>query len=260
MFLPKSIRSMVGGRFSVAEGIGMSGASVYYLDDLVLKIENADRESENNLTMLRWLRGKVPVPDVLAEETVDGARYLLMSRLPGKMACDGAYLAQPEKVVKLLAEGLQMLWSVDPEGCPCDQTLSRKLENARYQVENGLVDMDNVDPETFGEDGFASPAALLRWLEEHRPAEEPVLSHGDYCLPNVFFGDGQVSGFLDLGRSGIADRWLDIAICWRSLRDNFNGAHGHTDPDFDPDSLFRELGIQPDWEKIRYYLLVDELF
>ena len=153
-----------------------------------------------------------------------------------------------------------MLWSVDPEGCPCDQTLSRKLENARYQVENGLVDMDNVDPETFGEDGFASPAALLRWLEEHRPAEEPVLSHGDYCLPNVFFGDGQVSGFLDLGRSGIADRWLDIAICWRSLRDNFNGAHGHTDPDFDPDSLFRELGIQPDWEKIRYYLLVDELF
>lgn len=260
MFLPESIRAAVGDRILVSEGIGMSGASVYYLDDLVLKIEKADRESENNLAMLRWLRGKVPVPEVVAEETVDDTRYLLMSRLEGKMACDASYLHHPRTLVKLLAEGLSMLWSVDDEDCPCDQTLEKKLENARYQVDNGLVDLENVEPETFGEGGFASPAHLLRWLEENRPEEEPVLCHGDYCLPNVFLRDGQVSGFLDLGRCGLADKWLDIAILWRSLRDNFNGTHGYTDPDFDPDCLFAELGVQPDWERIRYYLLVDELF
>jgi len=260
MFLPESIRAAVGDRILVSEGIGMSGASVYYLDELVLKIEKADRESENNLAMLRWLRGKVPVPEVVAEETVGDMRYLLMSRLPGKMACDASFLNRPVETVKRLAEGLRLLWSIDPKDCPCDQTLEKKLENARYQVDNGLVDLENVEPETFGEGGFASPAHLLRWLEENRPDEEPVLSHGDYCLPNVFLGDGQVSGFLDLGRSGLADKWLDIAICWRSLRDNFNGSYGYSDPGFDPDCLFTELGIQPDWEKIRYYLLVDELF
>ena len=162
--------------------------------------------------------------------------------------------------MKQLADGLRMLWSVDTKGCPCDQILDQKLKNARFQMENGFVDMENMEPETFGEGGFSSPAHLLRWLEENRPEEEPVLSHGDYCLPNVFLRDGQVSGFLDLGRSGLADKWLDIAILWRSLRDNFNGTHGYTDTDFDPDCLFFELGIQPDWEKIRYYLLVDELF
>lgn len=27
-----------------------------------------------------------------------------------------------------------------------------------------------------------------------------------------------------------------------------------------PDRLFEELGMAPDWEKIRYYILLDELF
>lgn len=260
MFLPDSIRVIAGDLLPEAEGIGMSGASVYYLGDLVLKIEDDNRESRNNLAMLRWLDGKVPVPKVLAEETVDGVRYLLMSRLTGKMACDASFLNQPEMLVKLLADGLRMLWSVDAQNCPCDQRMDRKLENARYIVENGLVDMENVDPETFGVNGFASPADLLRWLEENRPEEQPVLSHGDCCLPNVFCEDGQVSGFLDLGRCGLADRWVDIAILWRSLRDNFNGTHGYRDPSFEPDCLFRELGIEPDWERIRYFLLMDELF
>lgn len=260
MDLPESIRSLVGDRIPEPEGIGMSGADVYYLGDLVLKIEDQNRESDNNLAMLRWLDGKVPVPKVLAEETVTGKRYLIMSRLSGCMACDESLFAQSEELVKLLANGLRMLWSVNAKDCPCDQTLDNKLENARYLVENGLVDMENVDPDTFGEHGFDSPAHLLRWLEGHRPEESPVLSHGDYCLPNVFLEDGQISGFLDLGRCGLADKWLDIALLWRSLRDNFNGTHGYEDPDFDPDCLFRELGIEPDWEKIRYYLLVDELF
>lgn len=260
MFLPESIRARWKDRPMIREGIGMSGAKVYCCDDMVLKIEPRDPESDNNLSMLRWLDGKVNAPKVLAEEVVEDKRYLLMTRLPGKMACSVEYLADPEKLVKLLAEGLRQLWTVDISDCPCDQSLDAKLKNARRQVELGLYDLSNVDPETFGEKGFSSPAALLRWLEENRPAEDLVLSHGDYCLPNVFLKDGHISGFLDLGRSGVADRYQDIALCWRSLRDNLNGSYGYTAQDFDPDSLFTELGIEPDWEKIRYYLLMDELF
>lgn len=260
MFLPESIRGFLKDRTLTREGIGMSGAEVFCCAGMVLKIEPRDPESDNNLAMLRWLEGKVNAPKVVAQEIVGETRYLLMTRLPGKMACSEEFLSQPETMVKLLAEGLRQLWAVDISDCPCDQSLDAKLKNARRQVELGLYDLSNVDPETFGEKGFRSPAELLRWLEENRPEEDAVLSHGDYCLPNVFFEGGSVSGFLDLGRCGVSDRYQDIALCWRSLRDNLNGSYGFSAPDFDPDSLFSELGIDPDWEKIRYYLLMDELF
>ena len=132
---------------------------------------------------------------------------------------------------------------------------------ARYNVEHDLVNMDNVEPDTFGENGFQSPAHLLDWLEHNKPEEDIVLSHGDYCLPNIFIKDGKISGFLDLGKTGCADRYQDIALCYRSLKHNYEGKYGdRTYERFDPDSLFDQLGIAPNWDKIRYYTLLDELF
>lgn len=122
--------------------------------------------------------------------------------------------------------------------------------------------MDNVEPDTFGENGFRSPAALLQWLHENQPQEELVLSHGDYCLPNVFGAGDALTGYIDLGRTGIADKWCDIALCCRSLSHNYNGSyHGRQAYEgIDDLLLFRELDLEPDWEKIRYYILLDELF
>jgi len=46
-----------------------------------------------------------------------------------------------------------------------------------------------------------------------------------------------------------------------SLSDNFSGKyHGKAYQIFDEMSLFKELGIEPDWEKLRHYILLDELF
>lgn len=142
-----------------------------------------------------------------------------------------------------------------------DWSLKNKLAEARYNVENRLVDMDNVEPNTFGECGFHNPEALLQWLYENQPEEELVLSHGDYCLPNVFFQNNEVSGYIDFGKTGIADKWCDIALCYRSLSHNYSGRyHGQAYSGFDDLLLFKELGIDPNWEKVRYYILLDELF
>ena len=84
-----------------------------------------------------------------------------------------------------------------------------------------------------------------------------MLSHGDFCLPNVFVESQQLSGLIDLGRTGVADRWQDIALCWRSLKHNYSGK---VYENFDPDCLFDALGIVPDREKLNYYILLDELF
>ena len=65
--------------------------------------------------------------------------------------------------------------------------------------------------------------------------------------------DGKVSGLIDLGRSGRADKWDDIEFCVRSIREDI-GEEQYVELFFDL------LGIKPDWEKIKYYILLDELF
>lgn len=118
-----------------------------------------------------------------------------------------------------------------------------------------------TEQDTFGPDGFRDPKELLDWLFRNRPEEEAVLSHGDYCLPNVFGKGNRLTGYLDLGRAGIADKWCDIALCYRSLSQNYSGRfHGKAYSGYDDLLLFKEIGIAPDWKKIRYYILLDELF
>lgn len=261
LYFPEDIKRLLEGKAFTTDEIGMSGNQVLIFEDMVLKIESNLEEVEGQVRMMQWLQGKIPVPQVLAYETAEGTAYLLMEKMQGKMSCDSAYLENPKVLLEALAEGLKMLWKVDITECPGRWDLDKMLAEARVRVEKGMVDVDDAEPSTFGEYGFTSPEHLLQWLEENRPIEEFVLSHGDYCLPNIFLEDGQIKGFIDLGRTGIADKWCDIALCYRSLKHNFNGTYGgKIYPDFKPDMLFEALGMEPDWEKLRFYTLLDELF
>lgn len=70
---------------------------------------------------------------------------------------------------------------------------------------------------------FSSPENLLLYLENNIPqTEELAFTHGDFCLPNIFAVQGKATGFIDVGRAGVADIWQDIAPCIRSLWHNFN--------------------------------------
>ena len=260
MILPGCIQALVSGRPYASDQIGLSGSEIRLYDDMVLKIGPRRRDTANSIRMLRWLTGKLPVPEVLACEEDDERQYLLMGRIRGKMACDSFYLSRPGLLIPLLAEGLRMFWSVDITDCPVTRSLDDELAEARSRVERGLVDVSRAEPGTFGPEGFADPAALLEWLETHRPPADPVLSHGDFCLPNVYLKGERVSGFIDLGDAGVADRWRDISLCYRSLKHNCDGRYGTCYPDVRPEQLFDALGIEPDREKLRYYILLDELF
>lgn len=259
--MPDSIKNKLEKLTYEIDSVGMSGSGILLFDDKVLKVQEVSEEATNEVQAMKWLSGRLSVPKVIAHEYRDGKSYLLMTRVSGRMACDECYMRNPEKLTELLAQALQELWRVDVSICPLDWRLDRKLEAARFYVDNNLVDTDNVEPETFGPDGFKDPGDLLQWLIEHRPAEELVLSHGDFCLPNIFIEDDGKIDFIDLGRTGTADKWQDIALCYRSLKHNFEGKYGGKEyPDFDPKMLFEKLGLEPDWEKIRYYILLDELF
>lgn len=260
MKLPEAIQKGLEDRAFQTDKLGMSGAAVRLYPHQVLKIQPITEETENEAKILRYLAGKVPVPQVLAYAVEGETSYLLMERCPGTPACDGSYLSDPALLCRLLANSLKALWAVDIRDCPADWRLDRKLAAAEYNVTHGLVDVDNVEPETFGPNGFRDPEHLLEWLKTHRPAEEPMLSHGDFCLPNLFGEGDRPAGFIDLGRAGVADKWCDIALCCRELRHDFMESYGGKSfPDYE-NLLFRELGIPPDREKIRYYILLDELF
>lgn len=261
MQLPSKIIKWIKNKTFTVDDIGMSGNLVLIFDDMVLKVEEKTASIEKQVQMMQWLKGKLPVPELIAYEEEDGKSYLLMSRIGGVMSCDTYYLEHPKELLEMLASGLKMLWEVDVRDCPCTRDLDAILKEARIRVENNLVDTEDAEPTTFGEGSFNNPNHLLEWLENHRPSFEPVLSHGDYCLPNIFLENGQIKGFIDLGKTGVSDKWNDIALCYRSLMHNFDGTYGgKVYENFSPDLLFEKLGIEPDWEKIKWYLLLDELF
>ena len=261
IYLPEKIKKMTSGKDYVANEVGMSKAKVMVFDDCVLKIAPFQRQNEESVEVMRWLDGKLPVPKVLCFEADSEYQYLLMSKVTGKMSCDAYYMQRPEELIDGLAQAFRMLWSIDISDCPRERNLDVELAEARRRVENNLIDMDDVEPLTYGEGGFKDPEDLLCWLETNKPDYEPVLSHGDFCLPNIFLDNGKVSGFIDLGDTGIGDKWRDIALCYRSLRWNSEGAYGgKVYPDVRSQKLFDAIGIEPNMEKIRYYILLDELY
>ncbi|MFP4078944.1 MAG: APH(3') family aminoglycoside O-phosphotransferase [Candidatus Izemoplasmataceae bacterium] len=259
--LPATIRQLIGEEAYEVDEVGMSDSTIMMFRDKVLKIQPDGEEARHEHEVMRWLKGKLPVPRVLGFERDNKEAYLLMTRLTGKMACTDTTMNDPEQLTGILAKGLRKLWNVDIGPCPYLYNLDERLHRAKKRVAQGLVAMDDAEPDTYGENGFKDPKHLLKWLIRNKPNEELAFSHGDFCLPNILIAHGEVSGYLDMGRAGIADKWFDIALCYRSLLHNYGGKYtGREYQGFNPERLFEKLNMEPDWEKIRYYTLLDELF
>src|SRR5690348_5888963 len=58
---------------------------------------------------LEWLHGKLPVPAVEDFAVAGEQTFLLLSEVPGTMACDAAFLGGLPALVRLLADGLRQL-------------------------------------------------------------------------------------------------------------------------------------------------------
>ncbi len=254
MYIPKKIMNIVQGEKPQKDQMGMSGSHVYLFSNWVLKIhETQERVLKKEYEVLRWLKGKLPVPNVLAYIEHKTYSYLLMTKLLGVMTCDPSVLEKPYEMIKHLAKGLKMLWNVDTKDCPFQNGLLEKLKTARRNIDIDDVDVTQAEENTYGEKGFKDPEELYQWLVKNQPPEELVFTHGDYCLPNVFVDENDITGFIDFDRTGIACRWADMSLVVRSIYHNF----GHHEAYID--ALFHELDIKPDWDKIRYYILLDEL-
>ena len=257
--VPDALRPLTHGATWETVSIGASGASVYRLrrpgePTRYLKVAPPplDAEARDEAARLRWLRGRLPVPGVLAAHSDERATWLLLSETLGVMSCEQRFADDVPTVARRLARGLRLIHALDITTCSFDRRLDQTLALARERVAAGLVDEENFDEERQG----MRAEDLLAELEKTRPStEDLVFTHGDYCLPNVFLDPEtmRLTGFVDWGRAGVADRYLDLALAERSLRYNFG-------PGWEP-YLFEEYGLEPvDEKKLAYYRLLDEMF
>lgn len=256
---PRKLANLINGYAIEPVTVGESGVGVYVLraeakSPFYLKIAPPDPELSfgPEVERLRWLKGRLPVPEVIFYRQDEAGEYLLLTEIAGKMACDPAFEHEPLRLVQALAAGLKMLHSLDIKDCPFDARLDLQIKAARRRTQVGLVDENDFDEIRLGR----SAAELFHELLKRRPAtEDLVFTHGDYCLPNVILDPTSfgISGFVDLGRCGVADRYQDLALAARSLVYNW-------DEKLVP-ALFEEYGLKEvEWDKVKFYQLLDEFF
>ena len=251
--IPSKIKEFINNADLKEISIGCSDSQVirinkekeiYYLK--IMK-QNMLLKEYNSLT---WLQKKLPVPEVILFIQEDENDYLITREISGKMLCDDYYIENPDKALSVLKQAFSSLYLVDIKDCPFNVANDYKLSLVRKNVENGLVQDSSLKNETL--EKFGSVKNLLKYLEDNRFDEELVFSHGDTSLPNIFANDKEISGFIDVGECGIADKWFDLAICEKSILRNYG-------PEY-VKKFYEVLKIKRDENKINYYLLMMELY
>jgi len=196
-----------------------------------------------------WAAPYLPVPAVVALEQLGTTTILLTEALPGRDATDPVWRDDLPALVGALGRGLRDFHeAVGEEWCPFRFDLERALDHVRRRVA-----IDDIDPAGFHEQhAHLVPATALAELEATAPAaEDLVVCHGDYCPPNMLLQAGRVTGYVDLGELGAADRWWDVAVGAWSVGWNFGD---HLEPLF-----YESYGITPDPARIRFYRLLYDL-
>lgn len=137
--IPAAIQALLPQHPGEENRIGLSGAQVVMYEDCVLKVQPDTGNAANEGIMLRFLKGRLPVPEVLAEAVQGGMRYLLMTRLRGRMLCDETFLDNQPLLARRMAEAAEMLWRVDIAGCPCSCALDDVLRKAEVDIAAGAL-------------------------------------------------------------------------------------------------------------------------
>ncbi|MEQ4721281.1 aminoglycoside 3'-phosphotransferase [Nonomuraea sp. B19D2] len=243
MQLPDQLRWLIeqdaswSGDHEGASGTALrvtSGAKVFY-------VKHGPLARAEHLR-LRWLHGRVPVPEVLAFE--DPVLVLADVGAPTLEA------AAPADIGAILGRTLRMLHELPIAECPFDGRLPTVIERAGANVRDGLVDPDDFDADHLG----LTPEEIHGRLLAMRPrAEDLVVAHGDYTPSNVLLPASGEPVVIDVPGLGVADRYRDLAIAHRDLTEDHGPAAW--------EEFLSAYGLvdHVEEERLYYYRLLDEL-
>ncbi|GAA1697101.1 APH(3'') family aminoglycoside O-phosphotransferase [Kribbella yunnanensis] len=236
-----------------AVDIGESDTSVYRRGDAFAKCcgPAGVPELEAERDRIAWLASSgMPGATVVDWQVSDDGACLVTSAVPGIPGIDlpsWAWLGAMETLGRTLRE----LHSL-PD-CPFERPLASVIASAEDVVRRGAVNPDFLTDEW----RLVTPESLLEQVVAERPYVESVtelaVCHGDPCLPNVFFDPLtlRVTGFIDVGRLGVADRYSDLALTTIQLYDEWS---------VDPGPFLTAYGVtEPDRRRLEFFRLLDPL-
>ncbi|WP_373486546.1 APH(3') family aminoglycoside O-phosphotransferase [Blastomonas sp.] len=250
---------LIGSWIATPSLVGESGCKVLRLDDhegqTVAYLKHGkgvlSDAVADEMTRLRWLHSRLPVPEIIRFIATQDECWLMTKALSGESA--RALLDKRrddrELVIDALADFLRVVHALPVVECPFDTRLERRLIEGRARIDAGLVneaDFDQEQQEWSAEDVWEA-------IQAHLPLKpDLVVTHGDFSLDNVLFEGGRISGCIDVGGAGLADRYHDLAICWSDLAEY--GVHAQ-------ERLLKRYGVgEGDRRKLQTYQLLNELF
>lgn len=214
---------------------------VGHLDDVPSLFDERDR--------LVWAGPRLPVPEVLDCGRIGDVTYLVTLGLPGVDAAKPGPKTRPAKTARALGEGLRRLHETPAHDCPFQVSIDRLAAVALENLRAGRLGLPR-DPANHR--ARLSRQVAERILADPPSSDEAVLCHGDYCAPNALLQGAEVTGFVDLGLLGVADRWRDIAVGSWSAAWNFG--------DKCEAAFLDGYGIEPDPARLRFFRVVFDLY
>ncbi|MEV0574128.1 APH(3'') family aminoglycoside O-phosphotransferase [Streptomyces sp. NPDC050392] len=209
---------------------------------------------------IAWLSGQgVPGPRALDWRSGADGACLVTSAVPG-VSADQVPAGDLRAAWARIADAVRRLHATPASACPFHRGLDAMVAEAE-----DVVARDAVNPGFLPADQQGTPAAeLLDRLtsqvarRREQEAADTVVCHGDLCLPNIVL-DPQtldVTGFIDLGRLGLADRYADLALLLANARETWPDEEQARAADT---ALAESYGITLDDDRLRFYLHLDPL-
>jgi streptomycin 3"-kinase len=233
--------------------VGESDTAVYRRGGVFAKCCGVSvvAELRDERDRVEWLAGTgLPGASVVDwTESGDGACLVTTTvpGVPGDSLPSSDYLHAAEGLGRVLRD----LHSLTD--CPFERPLASVVALAEDVVRRGAVNPAFLTDEW----RLLQPAELLARVVAESPyvesVLEPVVCHGDACLPNVFFDLStlEVTGLIDVGRLGVADRYADLALTVIQLHDVWSA---------DPEPFFAAYGLEkPDPRRLEFFRLLDPL-
>ncbi|MGC0365317.1 kanamycin kinase [Rhodococcus sp. 27YEA15] len=201
--LPDVVVELAGGEAIEPVWINGEGGITYRLGSgRYLKWHRGPAEVTLELEAhkIMWASSYLSVPAVLEVGHSGEESWLVTRAIVGDSAVSQRWLADPATAVRAVGRGLRDVHeSVPVEECPWRWDPATRIESA---AKRGIRAGDDL----------RRPPVIDRL----------VVCHGDACCPNTVLTEvGDVSGHLDLGSLGVADRWADIAVAAMSTLWNY---------------------------------------
>ncbi|MER5552855.1 APH(3'') family aminoglycoside O-phosphotransferase [Streptomyces sp. NPDC002793] len=243
---------------------GESGASVFRSADAtryakcVAPADAAGLRAERDRAA--WLSGQgVPGPRVLDWSSGGTGACLVTGAVSGTPA-DQLSAEDLRASWGRIADAVRLLHELPVAECPFRRGLDAMVAEAR-----DVVARDAVNPEFLPVEQQHTPpeellARLVRQIPRRRDQEvaDTVVCHGDLCLPNIIVDPRtlDVSGFIDLGRLGRADRHTDLALLFAQARETWADEEQARAAEV---TFAERYGIALDDGRLRFYLHLDPL-